>query len=173
MGEPIFFRRRCAKCFLAVVLVVGGLGIDKVQSQEKSANSAVPTNAWTAPTRAARKENPVASDAKSIAQGKELYVANCLVCHGATGIGDGSAAGTLERNGVQIRVGNLADPKLRQQTDGELFWKMTQGNTPMPAWGETLSDEQRWAIINYIRRLPPQTNAAVIAQQPKKKVDYE
>ena len=151
----------------AVVLICGGFNIGNAHSQGSS------TNAWTAPARAARKENPVASDAKSIAQGKELYVANCLVCHGATGIGDGSAAGTLERNGIQIRVGNLADPKLRQQTDGELFWKMTQGNTPMPAWGETLSDEQRWAIINYIRRLPPQTNAAVIAQQPKKKVDYE
>jgi len=162
--------------FIVVVLACCGISIAKAQSQESSTNNASSTNGWTAPARAARKENPVVSDAKSIAQGKELYAMNCVPCHGATGAGDGSAAAILERNGVPVRPGNLTDSKLRQETDGGLFWKITEGNTPMPSWAETLSEEQRWALINYVRTLPPQASP-VITQDPKKKTtkpsDYD
>ena len=121
-------------------------------------NRAVPaqTNTlWSAPARAARKQNPITADAGSIAKGKELYVSGCLPCHGPSGRGDGPAAATLERNGARIRPGNLADPKRWEETDGELFWKITEGNSPMPTWGLTLTDEQRWCIVNYIRTLAP------------------
>jgi mono/diheme cytochrome c family protein len=119
---------------------------------------AAPTEGvWTAPARAARKENPVPPDAKSIAQGKAIYITACLPCHGTLGKGDGPAGTTLERNGVPIHPGNLSDPKRWEETDGALFWKLTEGKTPMPAWGETLSEEQRWAVINYIRTLAPKT----------------
>ena len=115
---------------------------------------------WTAPARASRKQNPIPVDVASITKGKELYLNGCLPCHGPSGRGDGPAAATLERNGVRIRPGNLADPKRWEETDGELFWKITEGNSPMPTWGLTLNDEQRWCIVNYIRTLapkPPQT----------------
>src|SRR6266536_3547615 len=86
---------------------------------------------WQAPARAARKPNPLPADTKSIAEGKKLYTMNCLPCHGPAGKGDGPSAGTLERNGTRIRPGNLSDPKLWDETDGALFWKLTQGNSPM------------------------------------------
>ena len=114
-----------------------------------------PDGAWTAPARAARKQNPVTTDARSLAQGKQIYLAACLPCHGSTGKGDGPAGTTLERNGVPIHPGNLSDPKRWEDTDGALFWKLTEGKTPMPAWGETLSEDQRWSVINYIRTLAP------------------
>lgn len=162
--------------FITIVLLGGGSNLAKAQSQENSTNKAVSTNTWTAPARAARKENPVAADAKSIAKGKELYAMNCVPCHGATGAGDGPVGMTLERNGVPVHPGNLTDSKVRQQTDGALFWKLTEGNTPMPSWGETLSDEQRWAVINYIRTFSPQASP-VFTQDAKKKTtkpsDYE
>ena len=113
---------------------------------------------WTAPARATRKQNPIPADAKSIAQGKEIYVAACLPCHGASGKGDGPAGTTLERNGVPIHPGNLSDPRRWEDSDGGLFWKLTEGKTPMPAWGETLSEDQRWSVINYIRTLAPKPN---------------
>src|SRR5689334_20875951 len=59
--------------------------------------------AWVAPARAARKENPIPADAKSIAQGKEFFTAACFACHGPAGKGDGPAAVSLERNGVRVR----------------------------------------------------------------------
>ena len=110
---------------------------------------------WTAPGRAARKENPIITDAKALAQGKELFVAACLPCHGPTGKGDGPVAATLERDGKQIRPGNLSDSKLWQQSDGALFWKISEGKTPMPAFQEALTEEQRWQIITFVRTLSP------------------
>ncbi len=144
----------------AVLLLAGSPSLNTVQAQSVSTNEV-----WEAPARAARKPNPVPADAKSLAQGKQLYVAACLPCHGPAGKGDGPAAATLERNGVRVRPGNLSDPKLWEETDGALFWKLTEGKTPMPAWAETLSEEQRWFIVNYIRTLSPKPdNNHVIAK---------
>ncbi len=109
--------------------------------------------AWIAPARAARKPNPIPVEAASIAQGKELFVLGCLPCHGPSGKGDGPAAATLERNGVPIRPGNLSSAKLWEQTDGALFWKLSEGRSPMPAFQETFSETQRWQIVNYVRTL--------------------
>ena len=134
----------------AVLLLPASSSLSTVLAQSASTNAV-----WEAPARAARKTNPVPADAKSIAQGKQLYVAACLACHGPAGKGDGPAAATLERNGIRVRPGNLSDPKLWEETDGALFWKLTEGKTPMPAWAETLSEEQRWLIVNYIRTLAP------------------
>ena len=111
--------------------------------------------AWTAPARAARKQNPVSADTKSLAEGKALFVAGCLPCHGPSGKGDGPAAATLERNGVSIRPGNLSNTKLWEQADGALFWEISEGRSPMPSFQETYSEEQRWQIVNYVRTLAP------------------
>ncbi len=113
--------------------------------------------AWTAPARAARKPNPIPADAKSLAQGKELFLAACLACHGPAGKGDGPVAGTLERNGVHIRPGDLSNAKLWEQTDGTLFWKISEGRSPMPSFQEGFSEEQRWQIVIYVRTLAPHT----------------
>src|SRR5438309_8200538 len=112
----------------AVLLLAGSPSLIRVQAQTASTNTV-----WEAPARAARKPNPVPADAKSLAQGKQLYVAACLPCHGPGGKGDGPAAATLERNGVRVRPGDLSDPKCWEETDGALFWKLTEGKTPMPA----------------------------------------
>ena len=108
---------------------------------------------WIAPARAARKQNPIPADAKSVGQGKELFTVGCLPCHGSAGKGDGPAAPTLERNGVPIRPGNLSNSKLWEQSDGTLFWKISEGKSPMPSFQENWSDEQRWQIVNYVRTL--------------------
>ena len=107
----------------------------------------------------------------------------CLPCHGPEGRGDGPAAGTLERNGVKVRPGNLSSPKMLEQSDGAIFWKASEGRSPMPSFQETLTEEQRWQIVSYVRTLArkdgdqqPQanndgshTNGIVAAQQPDTK----
>jgi mono/diheme cytochrome c family protein len=109
---------------------------------------------WTAPARAAAKKNPVAVNETSIALGKKIYDRQCLPCHGATGKGDGPAAAHLEK-----RPGNLASPKLWEQSDGALFWKVNEGHKPMPTFKNIMSDEERWPVINYIRTLAPKPAA--------------
>lgn len=101
---------------------------------------------WKAPARAAKKKNPVAADARSLASGKAIYEKECLSCHGAKGKGDGTAVKDLER-----KPGDLSAPPVLAETDGELFWKITAGNKPMASFEKTLTEEQRWDSVNFIR----------------------
>ena len=103
---------------------------------------------WKAPARAARKKNPVPADAASIVRGKLLYRPNCEGCHGTAGRGDGPVAKDLER-----APGDLASPTVAAQSDGELFWKISEGRKPMPGFDEPLTEEERWHIVNYTRTL--------------------
>ena len=106
-----------------------------------------PTAAWEAPARAARKKNPVASDDTSITSGKAVYVKECLQCHGEKGKGDGPAAKDLK-----VKPKDLGEEAVTKQSDGALFWKLTEGRAPMPATDKTLSETERWQVINYVRK---------------------
>jgi mono/diheme cytochrome c family protein len=111
--------------------------------------------AWVAPSRAAKKKNPIASDDKSIAAGKAVYIAQCLKCHGDAGKGDGPSAKDLKP-----KPKDLSDPGITSQSDGALFWKITTGRSPMPTFETLVSEEDRWNVINYLRKLAPATPPA-------------
>jgi mono/diheme cytochrome c family protein len=106
------------------------------------------TEKWAAPAAEARKKNPVAVGESSLAAGQKLYVKRCLACHGKAGNGDGPDAADLG-----IHPAKLSDGLIREQTDGELFWKITVGKKPMPNYGSRLSPTDRWNVINYLRSL--------------------
>jgi len=103
---------------------------------------------WTAPAAERQKKNPVAVNASSIAAGQKVYLKRCAACHGNAGNGDGPDAADLG-----IHPAKLSDPAVREQTDGELFWKVTAGKKPMPGYGSRLSATDRWSVINYLRTL--------------------
>jgi len=105
---------------------------------------------WVAPARAAKKKNPIAADETSLAKGKALYAKECLSCHGPAGKGDGSAVKDLEK-----KPGDLSNPKLGEQTDGALFWKLTEGRKPMPSVEKVFTEDEGWHVINYIRSFAP------------------
>jgi mono/diheme cytochrome c family protein len=119
---------------------------------------------WTAPARAAKKTNPVAPDDQSLAAGKALYVKNCLSCHGATGVGNGPAAKDLEKS-----PGDLSKADMNKQTDGALFWKLTTGKKPMPAFETLTTEQERWEIVNYVRTLAPKAEATTSQPSSEKK----
>ena len=106
------------------------------------------TEIWTAPASDARKKNPVAVSESSLAAGQKIYVKRCVACHGKAGNGDGPDAADLG-----IHPAKLSDGLIREQTDGELFWKITVGKKPMPNYGSRLSPTDRWNVINYLRSL--------------------
>ncbi len=125
------------------------------------AQTSPPDNRWVAPARAAAKKNPVAANETSIALGKKTYERHCLACHGQKGKGDGPTAGKLEKH-----PRDLSSPRLWEQSDGALLWKVTEGHQPMPTFKNLTSDEERWPVINYIRTLAPGPSAS---HQPKGK----
>jgi mono/diheme cytochrome c family protein len=109
-----------------------------------------PPDDWKAPGYAARKQNPVPASADVIAAGKVIYTSNCLACHGPAGKGDGPAA-----IAITPPPKDLSNPQIASQTDGELFWKVSQGKRPMPTYEKLLSETDRWTVIDYVRTLEP------------------
>jgi mono/diheme cytochrome c family protein len=94
-------------------------------------------------------KNPMTkADALSIKDGKEIYNKSCKSCHGDLGKGDG----TKSRN-LDISCGDFTAPEFKKETDGELFWKISEGRKPMPSFGKKLTDAERWSVINFIRTL--------------------
>lgn len=103
---------------------------------------------WPVPASSASVKNPVKSDPVSIKDGKQLYIKNCKSCHGENGKGDGTKAGNLD-----IACGDFTLPEFGKATDGELYWKITEGRKPMPTFSKKLTDAERWSVVNYIRTL--------------------
>jgi mono/diheme cytochrome c family protein len=127
--------------FLAFLLILGQ-------------SIAQPTN-WVAPKEANDVKNPFAGNTAILAEAKSLYAANCSPCHGDKGKGDGVAAG-----GLNPKPADHTSAAVQAETDGSLFWKLSEGRQPMPGYKKIFTDQQRWELITFIRTL---------AKNPKKK----
>lgn len=103
---------------------------------------------WTAPVRASKKANPVATSDEALAAGAKIYQRDCASCHGAGGKGDGQAAKALDRP-----ASDFTSAAFVAESDGALFWKITEGRAPMPSYDKTLSETDRWSVVTYIRTL--------------------
>ncbi len=88
--------------------------------------------------------------ALSISKGAHLYEQHCAVCHGVSGYGDGPAAAGLAKKPADLTAKHTGD-----HTAGDLFWWLTYGiqGSPMPGFKESLSEEDRWDLINFLRAL--------------------
>lgn len=104
---------------------------------------------WPVPEQFAAMKNPVAASPEVIATGKQLYAKNCLRCHGEAGLGDGPATKFIRPAPKDITSAAMQD----RNSDGTLFYKITEGKKPMPPMKTTLSDEQRWQIVHFVRTL--------------------
>jgi mono/diheme cytochrome c family protein len=94
-------------------------------------------------------KNPVKSDAGSIAEGKALYSQHCQSCHGKKGLGDGPKAANLE-----TECGNFSKAAFQKQSDGNLFFKISEGRHDMPSFKKKISDQDDiWKVVNYVRTL--------------------
>jgi len=96
---------------------------------------------WRAPDEAAAKPNPLAEKPELAAGGKKLFKRNCMECHGDSGQGLKKAAD------LQLTV-------VQEQSDGTLFWKITNGNPDrgMPSFSN-IPELQRWQIVMHLRTL--------------------
>lgn len=92
-----------------------------------------------------------------IAQGKRVYDQNCAVCHGEKGDGKGPAAAFLVPQPRDFVAGNFrlrSTPMTGLPTDEDLFRSISLGmpGTPMPPWRHVLNDQDRWALVEHVKR---------------------
>lgn len=102
---------------------------------------------WTAPERASKRANPIAPSPAVLAKGKAVYLKSCESCHGQAGDGDGPKAKDLAKKPAALA------PGIQGQSDGALFWKLSEGKKPMPSFETDLTPDQLWQVIDYIRTL--------------------
>jgi mono/diheme cytochrome c family protein len=88
--------------------------------------------------------------ASGLWQGKQIYLTNCLTCHGCAGNGLGAYGGTMVVTPV-----NFKQEPFRAMPDDEWFWHVKEGvpGTLMPVWKTTLSDQQIWNTISYVQQM--------------------
>lgn len=104
---------------------------------------------WPVPEKNAKMANPVKSNGESIAAGKALWNLHCASCHGKKGLGDGTKAAQLK-----TQPEDLSTAKLQGQSDGSLFYKISEGRDDMPGFKKKIPDpEDIWNVVNYIRTL--------------------
>lgn len=108
-------------------------------------------NDWPVPEAAKKLKNPVPANAETLKVAKAIYDDKCAQCHGDTGKGDGPEA-TM----YKPKPADLTDVHMMgEMTDGEIFWRMSEGRDPMPAFKKQLTEEQRWQLVHYLRTFTP------------------
>jgi mono/diheme cytochrome c family protein len=100
-----------------------------------------------------QERNPVTYSPASVADGKEAFSHYCVACHGM----DGQNTGVPFADQMDPPVPSLASDEVQSYTDGQLKWVIDNGIAPsgMPASKGTLSDDEQWQIVLFLRHLPP------------------
>ena len=102
---------------------------------------------------AAKAPNPVKMSDASVALGREHYTTFCTPCHGAEG--KGGVTGPVAAK--FIPPPDLTNPELqKQRTDGYWHSYIVAGGAVMPAYGEALSSQEAWHVVNFLRALAKQ-----------------
>jgi mono/diheme cytochrome c family protein len=98
---------------------------------------------WHAPQDAGARTNPLAHKPEAAAGGQKLFHRNCTECHGEDG------SGLTKKHAADLQL-----PVVQDQSDGTLFWKITNGNVDrgMPSFSK-LPAMQRWQLVLHLRML--------------------
>ena len=116
-------------CVLAIVALFGSFG------------------GWSVPASARKLQNPVPATEAALNEGQQNYAKHCKSCHGVNGDGNGERASELSEMPSDFTDAH----DMSDSTDGDLFWKITHGHRPMPAFKDKLTDKERWELVDYIR----------------------
>ncbi len=99
------------------------------------------------------QKNPLPTNPQTLADGKEAFSHYCVACHGM----DGQNTGVPFVDHISPAIPPLNSPDVQRYTDGQLKWILDYGIRPsgMPGSKGTLSDDELWSIVVYLRHLPP------------------
>ena len=105
------------------------------------------------PAAFAPLKNPLSATPDVLAKGKDIFMADCAICHGAAGMGNGPGGASLTP-----KPANFTTPIHGALPDGYWFWRVSEGGqvppfsasgSAMPPWKTALNEQQRWLVILY------------------------
>lgn len=99
-----------------------------------------------------KEQNPLQATPQTVDDGRNAFSYYCAACHGL----DAQNTGVPFADRMSPPVPSLASKDVQQYTDGQLKWIIDNGIRPsgMPGSSGTLSNEDIWSIVVYIRHLP-------------------
>jgi mono/diheme cytochrome c family protein len=108
---------------------------------------------WNIPDDAKQLKNPLQPSPAALQAARDLYLDNCAQCHGEKGKGDGPEATMYDPLPADLSNKKFNDGL----TDGEIFYQISEGKKPMPAFKRRFTEEQRWQLVLLVRALaaPP------------------
>lgn len=117
------------------------------------------TQEWIVPEDQKNIENPSAFNLSNVQKGKDIYMRNCKSCHGDPG----------KHNGLPLvpPPPDVTSEQMQANTEGELFYKITHGRGGMPQFETTISEDDRWRLVNYIRNYNPEVEPVLVEAPPK------
>lgn len=100
-----------------------------------------------------QQQNPIRYTHDNWQDGKDAFSHYCVACHGL----DGQNTGVPFADHISPPIPSLASADVQAYTDGQLKWILDNGISPsgMPGSKGTLSDDELWSIVVFLRHLPP------------------
>ncbi|QGY43231.1 hypothetical protein GM418_06020 [Maribellus comscasis] len=113
---------------------------------------------WQVPADQLNIENPSSYNLENVKKGKDLYLQNCKSCHGDPG----------KNNHLPLvpPPPDITSEQMQANTDGGLFYKITKGRGGMPQFETTISADDRWRLINFIRNYNSENEQLLIDAPP-------
>lgn len=153
---------KTVRILLALLILSVGVGVFFVASGRYDVAADQSPAKWEEALFGAIKDRSVARRAAPIAVpelgapaqlqvGYEAFRVHCVTCHGAPGLPPDSMA-----MGLHPMPPGLDFPRVQDLKDAELFWIIKNGlkHTGMPSFSMSLSDEQIWGVVAFLRQLP-------------------
>jgi mono/diheme cytochrome c family protein len=98
--------------------------------------------------------NPLPRTRQVLQKGRKAFSEHCAVCHGALGNG----VPTLT-SAYGAKPANLQAQTFRDYPDGKIYHVIMVGKNAMPSYAADLTEDERWAIVHYVRVLQRAQNA--------------
>ncbi len=115
---------------------------------------------WVIPDVESNVSNPSPYILENVEAGKDLYTLNCKSCHGDPGKNNPLAL-------VPIPV-DVASDRMHLNTEGALYYKITKGRGIMPPFEGSISEENRWKLVNFIMNFKPDGEMILVDAPPIK-----
>jgi mono/diheme cytochrome c family protein len=103
---------------------------------------------------AALVANPLPITESVLQKGRQEFNTYCSVCHGLLGNGVSTLTAAYG-----AKPANLIADKIREYEDGRIYFVIMMGKNAMPSYAAELTEDERWAVVHYVRVLQRAMNA--------------